>query len=109
VVKVKELSDCEKQILCYLAMGLSEKEIANLVSRSYKTISNTKLSAMKKIDVKNNAELIKWLQTSDAKHEITESLQFSWRQFNPITPEESSPSEKKLKIMEVSDTNNQKK
>lgn len=69
-VRLKRFTEREKQVLCYLAMGIDEKGIATLLNKSNKTISHFKLSAMKKIGIKKDANLIKWLRTLEAKHLI---------------------------------------
>lgn len=54
------LSEREQEVLrCYL-QGLSVTEIAHKLNRSIKTISSQKISAFKKLGVKNGQELFKY-------------------------------------------------
>jgi DNA-binding NarL/FixJ family response regulator len=51
------LSDREYQILCTIASGKTVSEIAGQLSRSVKTISTYRSRILKKMQLKNNAEL----------------------------------------------------
>lgn len=52
----KDLTDREKEILKYISQGLSNKEIANKLYLSDKTIRNTITSIFKKINVKDRVQ-----------------------------------------------------
>lgn len=55
----KKLTDREQQILSFLVNGDSPKEIAELVSLSYKTIQTHKMKIIVKLGLSNSAELNK--------------------------------------------------
>lgn len=55
----KRLTDREQQILSLLVNGYSPKEIADLVSLSYKTIQTHKMNIIDKLALANSAELNK--------------------------------------------------
>ena len=54
------LTDREYQVLCMLAMGKSVTDIANELLLSVKTISNFRGNLIKKMKMKNNADLIRY-------------------------------------------------
>lgn len=56
---VRPLSAREKEILNHIAKGLTTKEIADLLSISTRTVETHRVNMMKKLNVKNSAELIK--------------------------------------------------
>lgn len=51
------LSDREYQVLCMIASGKTVKEIAEVLSLSVKTISTHRTRILKKMDLKNSAQL----------------------------------------------------
>jgi two-component system invasion response regulator UvrY len=53
----ESLSDREYQVLCMIASGKTVKEIAEVLSLSAKTISTHRTRILKKMDLKNNAQL----------------------------------------------------
>jgi two-component system invasion response regulator UvrY len=53
----ESLSDREYQVLCMIASGKTVKEIAEVLSLSVKTISTHRTRVLKKMDMKNNAQL----------------------------------------------------
>ncbi|WON77737.1 response regulator transcription factor [Serratia sp. UGAL515B_01] len=52
------LTHGERRVLLLLLNGQSQRQIAHSLSRSIKTISTQKCSAMKKLGLKNNSELV---------------------------------------------------
>ena len=54
------LSAREREVLKLLAEGLSAKEIANRIGLSVKTVDVHKYNLMKKLDLHDRAELIKY-------------------------------------------------
>lgn len=54
------LSDREYQVLCIIASGKMVKEIAQEMSLSVKTVSTHRSRILKKMGMKNNAELIRY-------------------------------------------------
>jgi DNA-binding NarL/FixJ family response regulator len=52
------LSDREYQVFCMIASGRSVKDIANALTLSIKTISTHRSRVLKKMNMKNNAQLI---------------------------------------------------
>lgn len=54
------LSDREYQVLCMIASGKTVKEIAKTLSLSVKTISTHRTRILKKMKMKNNAQLIRY-------------------------------------------------
>jgi two-component system invasion response regulator UvrY len=48
----------EREIMCMIASGVSLKEIASKFSISNKTVSTHRFRILKKMGMKNNAELI---------------------------------------------------
>ena len=56
----KLLSDREFQILKLLAQGMSVNEIAEKLSISNKTVSTHKTRLMQKLNLRNNAEIIRY-------------------------------------------------
>jgi len=51
------LSDREYQVLCLIASGKTVKEISRLLSLSVKTVSTHRSRLLKKMDMRNNAQL----------------------------------------------------
>jgi DNA-binding NarL/FixJ family response regulator len=51
------LSDREYQVLCLIASGRTVKEISRLLSLSVKTVSTHRSRLLKKMDLRNNAQL----------------------------------------------------
>lgn len=56
---MRPLSAREKEVLDHIAKGLTTKEIADLLSISTRTVETHRVNMMKKLNVKNSAELIK--------------------------------------------------
>ena len=54
------LSDREYQVLCMIASGKTVKEIGTALSLSVKTISTHRSRILKKMKMKNNAQLIRY-------------------------------------------------
>ena len=54
-----ELTKREKEILKLISDGLSNKEIANLLFVSTRTIDTHRYNVMQKLNVKNGAELVR--------------------------------------------------
>ena len=54
------LSDREYQVMCMIASGKSAKEIAEILSLSVKTISTHRARTLKKMNLKNNTQLIRY-------------------------------------------------
>jgi len=54
----EKLSDREFQVMCMIASGRRVKEIANTLSLSVKTISTYRARILKKMNMKNNSQLI---------------------------------------------------
>lgn len=69
-----KFTEREKLVLSFFALGMSDMDIANYLRISNKTVSIFKTSAMKKIGVRKNANLIRWLRTPEARAEISESF-----------------------------------
>jgi len=61
----ESLSDREYQVLVMIASGTSSKEIAHNLSLSPKTISTYRNRILRKMNVKSNAELIKYALEND--------------------------------------------
>jgi len=60
LVKISNLSSREKEIIHYLCQGFSNKQIAEKLFVSHKTIGNHRTNIMKKLDVHNIVELIRF-------------------------------------------------
>jgi DNA-binding NarL/FixJ family response regulator len=58
--KIQELSQKEIQLLSFICQGLSNKELAEKLFLSVKTVENHKAKLMDKTETKNNAGLIIW-------------------------------------------------
>ena len=56
----ESLSDREYQVLCMIALGKTVKEIAKTLSLSVKTISTHRTRILKKMKMKNSAQLIRY-------------------------------------------------
>ncbi|MFT4733486.1 MAG: two-component system response regulator NreC [Algoriphagus sp.] len=56
---IKKLSEREQEILAHIADGLTTKEMAQKLILSTRTIETHRVNMMKKLNVKNSAELIK--------------------------------------------------
>jgi len=54
----EKLSDREFQVMCMIASGKRIKEIADALSLSVKTISTYRARILKKMDIRNNSQLI---------------------------------------------------
>lgn len=54
------ISPREKQILCLISQGLKNKEIAEKLSISIKTVESHRLNLMKKLDAHSIVDLMKW-------------------------------------------------
>ncbi|ASL95989.1 hypothetical protein AXT60_24985 [Salmonella enterica subsp. enterica] len=67
---MKKFTDREKLVLSYLYMGVCERDIAKSMNVNYKTVNSFKLSAMRKVGIRKNANLIFWLRTSEANFMI---------------------------------------
>lgn len=57
--ELKKLSPREREVLIFIAEGLTTKEIAEKLIVSTRTIETHRVNMMKKLNVKNSAELIK--------------------------------------------------
>ncbi|HOY15026.1 MAG TPA: response regulator transcription factor, partial [Saprospiraceae bacterium] len=57
-IEIDELTKRERQILDLVTDGLSNKEIADKLNKSVRTIEAHRFNLMKKLDAKNLAELI---------------------------------------------------
>ncbi len=53
----EQLSDRELQVMCFLASGKTVNEIANKLSLSVSTVSTNRARMLKKMNMKNNAEI----------------------------------------------------
>ncbi len=60
-VKHRELSDREFQVMCMIAQGDTVSEISEQISLSKRTIRTYRSRILKKIDVNNDAELIRYV------------------------------------------------
>lgn len=60
LAKIALLSDREKEILNHLCTGLTNKQIADKLFISHKTIDNHRTNIMRKLDVHNIVELIRF-------------------------------------------------
>lgn len=58
--RLDQLSDREREVLVYLARGLSKKEIAELMTLSVKTIQNHADRLMQKLDIHDRVELTRF-------------------------------------------------
>lgn len=58
--RLDRLSDREKEVLKLLAEGLSNREIAELLCLSVKTVMSHRASIMEKLDIHNRTELVKF-------------------------------------------------
>ncbi|MDW5510473.1 helix-turn-helix domain-containing protein [Serratia proteamaculans] len=67
-----KLTEKERRVLSLLALSMSEMEIASYLGVSNKTVSIFKTVAMKKIGIRKNAHLIKWLRTPEARAAIVD-------------------------------------
>lgn len=68
LIKIASLSKREMEIIHYLCQGFSNKQIAEKLHISYKTIGNHRTNIMQKLDVHNIVELIRF----SLKHHLTE-------------------------------------
>jgi DNA-binding NarL/FixJ family response regulator len=57
--EVKKLSPRESEILSHISSGLTTKEIAEKLFVSTRTVETHRVNMMKKLNVKNSAELIR--------------------------------------------------
>lgn len=55
---LQKLTKCEKIIIGFLSQGMSTREIANELNRSYETINNHKRNIFKKLNIHKLSELI---------------------------------------------------
>jgi DNA-binding NarL/FixJ family response regulator len=55
-----ELSDRETEVLKLLAEGSTNREIAELLCLSVKTVTSHRSSIMEKLDIHNRTELVKY-------------------------------------------------
>jgi len=62
------LSDREYQVLCFIASGRTVKEISRMLSLSVKTVSTHRSRLLKKMDLRNNAQLTHYV----IKHNLIE-------------------------------------
>lgn len=67
---MKAFTDREKLVLGFLALGVGEMGIASHLGISNKTVSHFKTTAMRKIGLRTNANLIRWLRTPAAREAI---------------------------------------
>ncbi|HEJ6943141.1 helix-turn-helix transcriptional regulator [Serratia ureilytica] len=70
--KIK-FTDREKLVLSFIALGANNIDIARFIGISSKTVSIYKTTAMKKIGLRKDVNLVRWLRTCDAKVAITDS------------------------------------
>jgi DNA-binding NarL/FixJ family response regulator len=56
----EQLSDREYQIMCMIATGKTQTQIANELSLSIKTVSTYRTRILKKMSMKNNAEITRY-------------------------------------------------
>lgn len=68
----RKFTEREKLVLSFLALGVSDMEIAYYLGISNKTVSIFKTVAMEKIGIRKNANLIKWLRTPEARGAIVD-------------------------------------
>jgi DNA-binding NarL/FixJ family response regulator len=54
------LSDREHQVMCLIARGMRVAEIANELSLSSKTVSTYRTRILKKLDLKSNADIVRY-------------------------------------------------
>ncbi|MOA38536.1 putative transcription factor YjjQ [compost metagenome] len=57
------LTQAEHKVLEYLQQGMSVSDVADLLHRSVKTISAHKCNSMRKLGVRNDAELFQHLRS----------------------------------------------
>lgn len=76
--RFKSLSDREREVLKLLGDGLSVKEIASLLNLSVKTVEAHKYNLMRKLDIHDRTELIKYALNK----KLTEPLGFP----GPVSP-----------------------
>ncbi|MGX1957394.1 helix-turn-helix domain-containing protein [Serratia proteamaculans] len=67
-----KLTERERLVLSFLALGMSNMEIVSYLNVSNKTVSIFKTVAMQKIGIRKNANLIKWLRTPEARAAIVD-------------------------------------
>ncbi|WP_088225201.1 response regulator transcription factor [Desulfosporosinus sp. FKB] len=60
VKREKGLSEREREVLKYLALGHTNQEIANLLHISVKTVETYKTRVMEKLDLRKRAELVRY-------------------------------------------------
>lgn len=58
--KAKSLSEREREVLKYLALGYTNQEIADLLHVSVKTVETYKARVMEKLDLRKRAELVRY-------------------------------------------------
>ncbi len=68
LIKIASLSKREIEIIHYLCQGFSNKQIAEKLNISHKTIGNHRTNIMQQLDVHNIVELIRF----SLKHHLTE-------------------------------------
>ncbi|HFF8938844.1 helix-turn-helix domain-containing protein [Serratia marcescens] len=68
-----KFTEREKLVLSLLALGVSDMDIAHHLGISNKTVSIFKTTAMKKIGLRKNANLIRWLRSSEARCSICDN------------------------------------
>jgi FixJ family two-component response regulator len=54
----EQLSQRERQVLMYLEMGRSAREVADQLKLSFRTVENHRLRLLRKLDIANSTELI---------------------------------------------------
>jgi DNA-binding NarL/FixJ family response regulator len=59
--KISPLSDREEQVAMLIGDGISSKEIATTLSISEKTVSKHRSNIFKKLNVKNTAQLVRYV------------------------------------------------
>ena len=57
---VEQLTQRETEVLRLIAQGRSNKEIADLLFISFRTVQNHRANIMSKLDIKNTADLVKY-------------------------------------------------
>ena len=62
---IDSLSDRELTILCYVAQGVSNKEIAEITNLSHKTVSTYKTRLIEKLNVDSKVHLRDFAKRND--------------------------------------------
>ncbi|WP_330982184.1 MULTISPECIES: response regulator transcription factor [Enterobacterales] len=70
VGKIATLTQSERQVLRLLAKGWAVNQIAKLLKKSNKTVSAQKNSAMRRLELRGNAEMYAWINTAQGMKEL---------------------------------------